>query len=148
MLIISSNLPITGLVSSKISQKHPKVFSHETQRLPATNSRIFRGRLFYKAPGCDARSGTSRCRSNISKDLPAAAERWGFSGWGIEMHWTNHSRAGELENQLPFLWLSNVIYLYCLVIFHIAMEIHYKWRFIAGKIIDKWAMFRCYVTGG
>jgi hypothetical protein len=115
-----SSLPICqspGWFLVKSAKNIQKFFSHETQRLPATNSRNFRGRLFSKAPGCDARSGTSRCRSNISKDLPAAAERWGFSGWGIE------------PTTAVLAAVSMVIYLYYLVIFHIPMEIHYKWRF-------------------
>ena len=46
------------------------------------------------------------------------------------------------------LWIHVTDQTYCwgtLWLFHIAMEDLYKWRFVAGKIIYKWAMFHSYV---
>ena len=43
------------------------------------------------------------------------------------------------------LWYIMDIYIYIGKIYHLVIQIPYKWRFIAGKIIYKWAIFHGYV---
>ena len=70
-----------------------------------------------------------------SKDnvCPCKARAWQIWQW-------SYARVSNSEN---IVWLKS-LWIYHLVMTNIAME-NPLWRFVAGKIIYKWAMFHGYV---